>query len=86
METQPAPIRIRPTTRATVASSPASTASRRSGPYGLDADRTNAQAAVAPAEAVQRYVGQLGGVVVLDEQHVGVAGEHRAQLGGAARR
>ena len=41
-DTQPLPNRIRPDTRAIDVSSPASTAIRRSGPYGLDAERTNA--------------------------------------------
>ncbi len=41
---------------------------RRSGPYGLDTDRTNAQRVGHPAQRVQRCGGQLGGVVVLDDQ------------------
>jgi len=47
--TQPDPVRTLASTRAIVASSPAITAIRKSGPYGLDIDRTNAQACVAPA-------------------------------------
>ncbi len=47
--TQPGPSRNRPCTRSTVRWSPASTATRRSGPYALDAERTNAQWAVRPA-------------------------------------
>jgi hypothetical protein len=43
VDTQPLPMRIRPTTRAMVVSSPASSEIRRSGPNGLDAERTKAQ-------------------------------------------
>ena len=35
-----------------------------------------------PRPARQRDAGQLGGVVVLDDQHLGVGGEHPAQRGG----
>ena len=52
VDTHPAPIRIRPSTRARVSGSPATTASRRSGPYGLEADRMNAQCRVVPTSGV----------------------------------
>ncbi|MBM0260262.1 hypothetical protein, partial [Micromonospora sp. 4G55] len=70
METQPAPTRARPATRDTVASSPASTASRRSGPNGLLTDRTKAHAGVAPASGCSGTRASSGGVVVLDQQQV----------------
>ncbi len=39
---------MRPSTRAIVASSPATTATRKSGPYGFETDRTNAHVEPAP--------------------------------------
>ena len=75
------PSRCRPSTRAIVSASPASTARRRSGPYGLLTDRTKAQLGTAPASGDRSTIGQLGGVVVLDHQDVRMCRQHVAQRG-----
>ena len=65
-------------------SSPASTASRRSGPYGLDTDRRKAQVGVAPAIACSGAAGQFRRVVILDNKNLGERAKASTQDGNAS--
>ena len=78
MLTQPGPSAWRPSTRASVVSSPVTTASRRSGPSHFDTERTTAQRSRPVDQRVPRRAGHRPEVVVLDHEHV--VGQHRAQL------
>ena len=79
-----APAAWRPCTRATVRSSPASTASRRSGPSHFDTERTRRPRSPALGERQRLDTRDRAEVVVLDQQDVGDAVQHRPQLARAA--
>ena len=82
----PAPRRSRPSTRAMLASSPATTATRRSGPYGLETERMKAHVAPAPASGASGTSASSAAWSSSMTSRSGAAGEDRPQPGRPVRR